>query len=144
MAYFGVSNEYAIPVVCSSSRICRIPFTSLADLESKTRHQTGGFEKGSWEDMLLCVPAIDEVDVCFTWGNTGEVNECTVKDAAGVKMKEVVDMIRKTMGSARERIRDVAGDSCLLGTRRRGKKNARKGVGKQVEEDDDEFDLFGK
>jgi hypothetical protein len=41
-----------------------LPFTSLEDLDNKTRNIEGKFESGSWKDMLVCLPPAKAVNIC--------------------------------------------------------------------------------
>jgi hypothetical protein len=101
--HMDIVNQH---VVRSWAGLYGVVFSSLADLERKTRDQVGRFEGGSWEDMLMCVPGVEELSMRFEWRNTGEVIEGVMR---GGRVGDVVSWVRGVLSGAAEEARKVGG-----------------------------------
>jgi hypothetical protein len=111
--YLDIVNRYIPPVQDPTRRITYIPFSFTADLERKTRDQVGTFERVSWEDMLVGVPAIEVLGVRFEWKNSGEVEERVVRSEREVRVKDVVCVVRGVWAWRRRGLKGVW--RCLRG-----------------------------
>jgi hypothetical protein len=77
-----------------------IAFTSMDELEEKTRLNENHIRDGTWNDSLVCVPAANKVQVNFTNFDDSNTETHVLTDSRGVRLQTLVQLMRENLQQA--------------------------------------------
>jgi hypothetical protein len=99
--YLDIVNENITSMHLLNESSDHIAFSTLDELQRKTsRQQFSKHEDVSWLDMLLCVPAVKELDVTIHWRHSGRWYKRKLKNPQHIRVKDLVEYLRSALEHA--------------------------------------------